>query len=154
MERFRKYQRSWRAAWCLLLLGALVPGKGQAFCGFYVGKADGTLSNEKSQVVLVRRDHRTVISMLNEFKGDLKDFALVVPVPVLLQKDQIHIGDRDLFEKLDAYSTPRLVEYFDPDPCRRGRRSRRWSVPGWRRGAPACWPGPSPGHRRRSADPG
>ncbi|HVZ81447.1 MAG TPA: DUF2330 domain-containing protein [bacterium] len=102
---------------CLLLLAASLPDKGRAFCGFYVGKADGALSNEKSQVVLVRKDNRTVISMLNEFKGDLKDFALVVPVPVLLKKDQIHIGDRDLFEKLDAYSTPRLVEYFDPDPC-------------------------------------
>lgn len=96
-----------------------MPLKGQAFCGFYVGKADGALSNEKSEVVLTRKDNRTVISMLNEYKGALKDFALVVPVPVILQKDQIHIGDRALFEKLDTYSTPRMVEYYDPDPCGR-----------------------------------
>ena len=29
----------------------------------------------------------------------------------------MHIGDRELFRKLDAYSSPRLVEYYDPDPC-------------------------------------
>jgi hypothetical protein len=42
-----------------------------------------------------------------------------VPVPTLLQREQIHICDRALLEHLDAYSAPRLVEYFDADPCRR-----------------------------------
>jgi hypothetical protein len=41
----------------------------------------------------------------------------VVPVPVVLQKGQVHIGSRELFQKIDAYSSPRLVEYPDPDPC-------------------------------------
>ena len=41
-----------------------------------------------------------------------------MPVPTVLQKDQIHVGDKALVEHLDAYSAPRLVEYFDEDPCR------------------------------------
>jgi hypothetical protein len=56
--------------------------------------------------------------MSNDFRGDLKEFAVVVPVPTVLQKDQIHVGDKALVEHLDAYSAPRLVEYFDGDPCR------------------------------------
>jgi hypothetical protein len=56
--------------------------------------------------------------MTNDFRGDLKEFAVVVPVPTVLQKDQIHVGDKALVEHLDAYSAPRLVEYFDEDPCR------------------------------------
>ena len=32
-------------------------------------------------------------------------------------KGQIHVADRALIEHLDAYSAPRLVEYFDEDPC-------------------------------------
>ena len=51
----------------------------QAFCGFYAGKADANLFNEASQVILVRDGKRTVLSMLNDYRGDLKDFALVVP---------------------------------------------------------------------------
>ena len=89
-----------------------------AFCGFYVGKADASLFNEASQVIMVRRDNRTIISMANDYKGELTDFALVVPVPSVLERSQIRIGDRKLFERIDGYSAPRLAEYFDPDPCR------------------------------------
>ncbi len=67
---------------------------------------------------MVRRDNRTVISMANDYRGALTEFALVVPVPTVLERSQIRIGDRKLFERIDAYSAPRLAEYFDPDPCR------------------------------------
>ncbi|WNG54024.1 DUF2330 domain-containing protein [Archangium gephyra] len=89
----------------------------EAFCGFYVGKADTSLFNEASQVVLVRDGERTVLTMSNDYKGELTDFALVVPVPVVLEREQIHVGERKYVERLDAYSAPRLVEYFDEDPC-------------------------------------
>jgi hypothetical protein len=69
--------------------------------------------------VLVRDGDRTVLTMSNDFKGELKEFAVVVPVPTVLQKDQIHVGEKSLVDHLDAYSAPRLVEYFDENPCRR-----------------------------------
>ena len=89
-----------------------------AFCGFYCAKADTKLFNKASQVVLVRQGDRTVLTMANDFKGDLKEFAVVIPVPTVLQKGQIHIGEKGVLDHLDAYSAPRLVEYFDEDPCR------------------------------------
>jgi hypothetical protein len=88
------------------------------FCGFYVAKADTKLFNRASQVVLVRQDDKTVLTMANDFKGDPKEFAIVVPVPTVLEKGQIHVGDKALLDHLDAYSAPRLVEYFDENPCR------------------------------------
>jgi len=93
------------------------PREGRAFCGFYVGKADEPLVNHASQVVIAHHDDKTVISLMNDYQGEPSEFALVVPVPVVLQKGQVHIGDRELFQKIDAYSSPRLVEYYDPDPC-------------------------------------
>jgi hypothetical protein len=87
------------------------------FCGFYVAKADTKLFNKASQVVLVRQDDKTVLTMANDFKGDPREFAVVVPVPTVLQKDQIHVGEKALLDHLDAYSAPRLVEYFDENPC-------------------------------------
>ena len=65
----------------------------------------------------MRDGDRTVLTMSNDFKGELKEFAVVVPVPTVLQKDQIHVGDKALVDHLDAYSAPRLVEYFDENPC-------------------------------------
>ncbi len=103
----------------LLAVVALTAAPAQAFCGFYVGKADSQLFNDASQVALVRDGDRTVLTMSNDYQGPLSEFALVVPVPTVLQKEQIHIGERKLLEHLDAYSAPRLVEYFDADPCAR-----------------------------------
>ncbi|HET9155927.1 MAG TPA: DUF2330 domain-containing protein, partial [Myxococcaceae bacterium] len=101
----------------LPLLLLLHPTPALAFCGFYVGKADTQLFNDSSQVALVRDGDRTVLTMSNDYRGPLTEFALVVPVPTVLEREQIHVGNRKLLEHLDAYSAPRLVEYFDPDPC-------------------------------------
>ena len=88
------------------------------FCGFYVAKADTQLFNKASKVALVRHDGKTVMTMANDYRGDPQEFALVVPVPTFLERDQIHVGDRAVLDHLDAYSAPRLVEYFDENPCR------------------------------------
>ena len=105
------------------LIAALFPSWAQAFCGFYVGKADAALFNRASKVIIARNDGRTVISMLNDYQGPLQDFALVVPVPQLLAREQIHVGDKAIFDRVDAYSAPRLAEYFDDDPCMQRKRA-------------------------------
>ena len=69
-------------------------------------------------MVIVRHDDRTVLTMANDFQGDPKEFAVVIPVPTFITREQIHVADRALIEHLDAYSSPRLVEYFDENPCR------------------------------------
>ena len=58
------------------------------------------------------------MTMANDFRGEPRDFAMVIPVPTLITRGQIHIVDKALIDHLDAYSAPRLVEYFDYDPCR------------------------------------
>ncbi|MGV6800468.1 MAG: DUF2330 domain-containing protein [bacterium] len=88
-----------------------------AFCGFYVAKADTKLFNEASKVALVRDGDRTVLTMANDYKGELTEFAMVIPVPVVLEEEQIHVTENAILDHLDAYSAPRLVEYFDEDPC-------------------------------------
>lgn len=88
-----------------------------AFCGFYVAKADTKLFNKTSQVIVVRNGDKNTITMSSDFQGEVKDFAMVVPVPVVLQEKDIKVVDRLLFDKLDAYSAPRLVEYYDQNPC-------------------------------------
>jgi len=88
-----------------------------AFCGFYVASGDARLFNKVSHVVLARDGDRTVITMANVFTREPREFAIVVPVPTVLEKGQIHVGDPALIQRIDAYSAPRLVEYFDEDPC-------------------------------------
>jgi hypothetical protein len=99
------------------------------FCGFYVSKADTRLFNKASQIVLVRDGDRTVVTMANDFKGSLKEFAVVIPVPTFLHREQIHVGDKTLVDHLDAYSAPRLVEYYDENPCRMTLREMAAGAP-------------------------
>lgn len=82
-----------------------------------MGKAESTLRNRTSKVVLVHHEDKTVISIMSDYQGDLAQFAMVVPVPVVLQRGQIHIGNPEVIKHLEDYSAPRLVEYDDPNPC-------------------------------------
>ena len=101
-----------------LLLAALgfAPLTASAFCGFYVARADSKLYNQSSQVALVRDGRSTSITMASDYQGDLKEFALVIPVPTVIDKEDVKVVEKALLDHLDAYSAPRLVEYWDPDP--------------------------------------
>ncbi len=106
------------------LLGALIltwivfnSSPAWSFCGFYVAKADTKLYNKASKVVLASDDDRHVITMSSDYQGDMKDFAIVIPVPTKIEREQININENKLVEHVDAYTAPRLVEYFDADPC-------------------------------------
>jgi Na+-translocating ferredoxin:NAD+ oxidoreductase RnfD subunit len=88
-----------------------------AFCGFYVAQADAKLFNTASKVVLAWDNGQASVTMASDYQGDPKEFALVVPVPTVVAEDDIRVVENNLIDKLDAYSAPRLTEYFDSDPC-------------------------------------
>ena len=87
-----------------------------AFCGFFVAGSDAKLTNNASQVVLMRKGNRTVMTMSNNYQGPPEDFAMVVPVPVVLHKEDVKTLPADVFDRVDTLSAPRLVEYW---PCTR-----------------------------------
>ena len=88
-----------------------------AFCGFYVAKADSRLFNKASKVVLSWDSGKTAVTMANDHEGDPKEFAVVIPVPAFIERKQIGVVDMKTIDHLDAFTVPRLVEYFNPDPC-------------------------------------
>lgn len=98
-------------------LALLTAAPASAFCGFFVAKADTKLFNRASKVVLARDGDRNVITMAPDYQGNLRDFAMVIPVPTIIQRSQINVAEPALIERIDSYSAPRLVEYFDGDPC-------------------------------------
>ena len=38
---------------------------------------------------------------------------MVIPVPTVLSRNNIKVVDRYIFDRLNGYSGPRLVEYYD-----------------------------------------
>ncbi|WP_339887996.1 DUF2330 domain-containing protein [uncultured Flavobacterium sp.] len=89
----------------------------QSFCGFYVSTGDTKIFNQASEVILVRDGNKNTVTMNSDFKGDVKDFAIVIPVPTVLKESDIKVVRKDIFNKLNKYSEPRLVEYYDEHPC-------------------------------------
>ena len=101
----------------LALIAIALPASASAFCGFYVGGANATLHNSATQVVMMRQGTTTVLSLQNDYKGPPKDFALVVPVPVVVKKAQVKTLPKHIFARVDRLAAPRLVEYWEQDPC-------------------------------------
>jgi len=99
-----------------LLVFSIIPFL-QSFCGFYVSTGDTKIFNQASEVILVRDGNKSTVTMNSDFQGDVKDFAIVIPVPTVLKEDDIKVVKKDIFNKLNTYSEPRLVEYYDEHPC-------------------------------------
>ena len=100
----------------LTALGVAAPAA-NAFCGFYVNGAGGDMFNDATQVVLMRMGTRTVLAMQNNYKGPPEAFALVIPVPTVLQETDVKTLPKDVFGRVDQMGAPRLVEYWERDPC-------------------------------------
>jgi len=101
----------------VLPLVLAAPRAADAFCGFYVSGAGGNMFNNATQVVMMRSGTRTVLSMQNNYQGPPSDFAMVVPVPVVLQEDNVKTLPIEVFQRVDKLGAPRLVEYWEEDPC-------------------------------------
>ena len=95
----------------------VLPASAHAFCGFYVGGADSELYNDATMVVLMRDGTKTVLSMQNDYQGPPEGFALVVPVPEVLSEENVRTLPKSIFERVDRLAAPRLVEYWEQDPC-------------------------------------
>ena len=115
-------------AGALALPSLLISAPASAFCGFYVAKADTDLFNDASKVAIARDGERTVMTMASDFRGDVSEFAMVIPVVDVPEREQLNVANPALIEHLDAYTAPRLVEYFDEDPCRRLEYMKRDSA--------------------------
>jgi len=102
----------------LFALLALAPAeRAAAFCGFYVTGADSSLYANATMVVMMRDGTRTVLSIQNNYQGPPDSFALVVPVPIVLQKENVKVLPKDVFARVDSLGAPRLVEYWEVNPC-------------------------------------
>jgi hypothetical protein len=117
-----------------LAIATAAAPRAHAFCGFYVSGSGGKMFNDATEVVLMRAGTRTVLSMQNDYKGPLEDFALVIPVPVVLKEKDVKTLPADVFAHVDSLGSPRLVEYWEQDPCplpdRRKYEATRGAMPG------------------------
>jgi hypothetical protein len=73
--------------------------------------------SDAAQVVLMRHGTTTAVTMQVNYQGPLEDFSMVVPVPVVLQKEDIKTLSPDIFSRIDRLTAPRLEQLWEQDPC-------------------------------------
>ena len=98
-----------------LLLTQLALPTANAFCGTYVGGVGAEFYNSYSQLAVVRDNNQTTLTIVNDVEGNFDSFALVIPVPEIIPEDKVNVLEPELFDRLDAYSQPRLVTYTCED---------------------------------------
>ena len=98
-----------------LLMTQLLLPTANAFCGTYVGGVGSEFYNTYSQLAVVRDNNQTTLTIVNDVEGNFDNFALVIPVPEVIPEENVNVLEPELFDRLDAYSQPRLVSYVCED---------------------------------------
>ena len=99
------------AALCLISNAAF------AFVGVYITKDGSNVISSQSKVVIAHKDQKTILTVTSNFDTSATNFALVIPVPSTVKTANIRYVDYETLNKLDNYTSPRLIEYIDYDPC-------------------------------------
>jgi hypothetical protein len=113
------------AGLCLVLSVLVASMPGAEACGAYFARslpttaatAGAKLFNRSTNMVVARADTTTTITMTADYRGDPKEFAVVIAVPTVLTREQIKTADGTLIDWLDRFGAPGLTEAYDPDPC-------------------------------------
>ena len=61
---------------------------------------------DATQVVLMRKGTRTVLSMQNNYKGPVEAFAMVIPVPTVLKEADVKTLPKDVFVNVERMGAP------------------------------------------------
>ena len=122
------------AWWITTLASALLSlglvSDAAAMCGCMLSRRPpapterGALLNKATVVVMLRDGTHTVLSFQNDYFGPAEDFALIVPVPVVLGDDDVTTLDAGLFDRVQAVAAPHMVELYEQPPCPSRRRPR------------------------------
>ncbi len=126
-----------------LAVGLAATSVAHAFCGFYVAGGDQKMFNDATQVVLMRMGTRTVLSMQNNYKGPPDAFAMVIPVPTVLKEGDVKTLTKDVFTHVEQMGAPRLVEYWEQDPCGADSYPERRKMSAKGAAAPSAAPDPT-----------
>ncbi len=92
-------------------VGLVAPTTALAFCGLSLGSTAAPMKNDASEAVLVRLGDQTTLALSNHYSGEPDHFALVVPVPEVLDSASVRVVTNDLITRAHDYSAPRQVAY-------------------------------------------
>jgi MYXO-CTERM domain-containing protein len=104
---------------------ALVSTPAAAFPGFFAYKG-AKPNNLSTHVILMKKDATTVVTVMPDYQGDLKPFAVMMPVPDDVKAEDVKGLKRDFVERIDQITAPRFWEFWEMDPCDPAGQQQEW----------------------------
>jgi MYXO-CTERM domain-containing protein len=86
-------------------------------CGMMIARNDTLRFNDALQFAVVRDGTKTTMTLQNKYRGPAEQFALLVPVPVVLREGDVKTLSLGVFEAFEHATAPQLHQYEERDPC-------------------------------------
>ncbi|MFC1642033.1 DUF2330 domain-containing protein [Myxococcota bacterium] len=117
-----------RQLWSTALSLALVLASPWALAsvGLLVGQDGAKRVLRTTQVVLLIRDHLTVVTVAADFVGPLGPMVWLLPVPGDVTRERVRAAKREFLGRLEQITAPRYHEFFEMDPCLPGKPQQTW----------------------------
>ncbi|HEY8943911.1 MAG TPA: DUF2330 domain-containing protein, partial [Polyangiaceae bacterium] len=115
-----------RFASIALCAALAVPTPAAAFNGFFAGKREEDIRSHTTQVVVMKKDATTVVSVMPDYEGPLDGFALVLLVPGDVTAAAVNTLKREFVDRVDQVSAPRFHEFWEQDPCSPEPAQQEW----------------------------
>jgi MYXO-CTERM domain-containing protein len=114
--------RARRLLFAAALAASLAARQASALPVAYATAAKEPVFAHTGVVVMMREGTRTILSIQTNYDGPIEPFVLIVPLPVELKPSEVRTLPRTVFERVAVEGAPRLVEYWEEDPCEGQRK--------------------------------
>jgi MYXO-CTERM domain-containing protein len=99
----------------------------RAVPGFFA-TAGGPATSRASQVLVMKDGDTSVVSIMTDYDGPMEKFAVVLPVPSDVSLSDVRTLKRGDLERLDEITAPRFHEFWEMDPCEKGKAQQIWQM--------------------------
>jgi MYXO-CTERM domain-containing protein len=117
-----------RPALTALALGGTLGASGVADATpiVFAGKSSQVPVNHSVHMVLMKNGDTTAITLMPDYEGPIASFAMVTVVPPDVSIDRLTTLRREFVDRVDTVSAPRFAEFWEMDPCEKGKAEQEW----------------------------
>lgn len=120
--RFRP--RAFRPLAAVALLGAL--GTSTASASPVLMAGTGSEKVHSTDITLVQKDGKSVITVMPDYQGPLSSFAVIIPVPKDVTDAKVTTLKREFVDRVALVSAPKFAEFWEMDPCSEEKFEQDW----------------------------
>lgn len=88
----------------------------------------GTEKVHSTEITLIKKDGKSVVSVLPDYQGPLSGFAVILPVPKDVAVGHVTTLKREFVDRVSKVSAPKFAEFWEMDPCDTSKLEQDWEM--------------------------